>query len=295
MAGEIKPFWMNLSTEGWISYIVGDNAGGLVSCDTCPCPIPPFCPQCQTYQDRPGYTQTNYLQIIGIRCDENCEAEPHLIGEYNQTEEAQADPGWVGCVWWEWTSTHCRTWYGVLHDCTISAIATERVCEEPVPPVPPPATWDGPGYYCRVYMYARYNDGATICVDHEPTSVEFKASLLNGITLERTCEYISSESTYNSYLQDIVRPLRFTDTGLACQNGEQYTVYHSPSGDYYCISLYKVDEDCTGCPECSSAYMAITGQWYPGHPGATRCEELEDLALLDVLDYDSVDASEGDI
>ena len=112
-------------------HIIEDADGHPMECDTCPCPPPPDCILCLINAWRPGYVATNYLEIYGVACDEDCETtKPHLLGIYNQTEYAQTHPDWTGCVWWEWTALNCRTWYGVDHLCTISPICRQKVCNE---------------------------------------------------------------------------------------------------------------------------------------------------------------------
>lgn len=134
-----QSFWLD-ADRGGLPYLVIDNQGALVKCDECPCTPPPWCPVCQDFKSRPYYFQTNYLKIMGVACNEDCDTTiPHVIGTYDTRYGLDDNPDWLGCVWAEWVTPggDCLNWYGVTPDCTITYIGQSKSCSDPPDPPPP--------------------------------------------------------------------------------------------------------------------------------------------------------------
>ena len=88
------------------------------------------CELCGENKGKSGYMETNYFEINGVSCTEDCDrTKPHVIGIYNQTEYANTHPDFKGCVWWEMISENCRAWYGVDHSCVVYEICRQQICE----------------------------------------------------------------------------------------------------------------------------------------------------------------------
>lgn len=134
-------------------HIIEDASGHPLECDVCPCP-PPRCDICWIFQSRPGHEFTDYKQIIGVACDEDCSTAPHLLGTYDLRAYHQEHPDYTGCVWWEWASLTCRTWYGVDEACIPFVICQERVCDES----DSPSDEFVPGCYRIVFDFRVYSN-----------------------------------------------------------------------------------------------------------------------------------------
>lgn len=122
------------SSSDWF-FLVRDG-DALVQCEECPCPPPPYCWRCTDSQVPLDRESTNYKEIWGVACGEDClYTEPHLLGVYDQRPSDPSDE-WMGCVWSKWDQypypygRHCKLWYGVTRRCGLQLIAVEQICVE---------------------------------------------------------------------------------------------------------------------------------------------------------------------
>ena len=102
----------------------------LSYCEECPCPTPPACVPCDLHIGYWGYTWTNYQEIWGVGCDEDCDTEIHLLGTYDERDTLGV-LGKSGCMWAEVDNTYaCLHWYGVDRACMPYHICDQRICDQ---------------------------------------------------------------------------------------------------------------------------------------------------------------------
>ena len=116
-------------THPWI-VLDPESEDELSYCEECPCPTPPACVPCDLHIGYWGYTWTNYQEIWGVGCDEDCDTEIHLLGTYDERDTLGV-LGKSGCLWAEVDNTYdCLHWYGVDRACMPYHICDQRICDQ---------------------------------------------------------------------------------------------------------------------------------------------------------------------